>query len=96
VYQQFGDEVVFFGLDVGAYTGLGDKEDALALIGELGLTFPAGTTPEPTVMQAYRITGIPTMLFFKPNGELLNRSGGLVGAEALREQIQSLLEASEL
>ncbi|MGC9350339.1 MAG: DUF3179 domain-containing (seleno)protein [Anaerolineae bacterium] len=96
VYEQFGDEVVFFGLDVGAYTGLGDRDDALFLMEELGLTFPTGTTPEPTVIQSYRITGIPTTLYFRPNGELFDRSSGLTGADALREQIQALIAVSDL
>ena len=95
VYEAFDDEVVFVGLDVGAYTGLGDRDDALALIETLGMTFPAGGSPEPTVLQAYRVTGIPTTLLFKADGELFHRFDGLTDRETLREQVEALVAATE-
>jgi thiol-disulfide isomerase/thioredoxin len=96
VYRELGDEATFVALDVGVFTGLGDEVAARALIADLGLTFPAGTIADPTPMQTYRVTGIPTTLFFKPSGELFSRGGGLVGVEALKEQVSALIAASEL
>jgi len=96
VYRELGDEATFVALDVGVFTGLGDEVAARVLIADLGLTFPAGTIDDPSPMQTYRVTGIPTTLFFKPNGELLSRGGGLVGVEALKEEVSALIAASEL
>ncbi len=96
VYRELGDEATFVALDVGVFTGLGDEAAALALIADLGLTFPAGTISDPSPMRTYRVTGIPTTLFFKPNGELFSRGGSLVGVEALKEQVSALIAASEL
>jgi thiol-disulfide isomerase/thioredoxin len=96
VYRELGDEATFVALDVGVFTGLGDEAAALALIADLGLTFPAGTIADPSPMRTYRVTGIPATLFFRPNGELFNRSGSLVGVEALKEQVSALIAASEL
>jgi thiol-disulfide isomerase/thioredoxin len=94
VSAQFEDEVIFLGIDVGPYTGLGTKDDALALIEELGLTFPMGSTPEAAVMRDYRITGIPTLLFFTPTGERVDGFTGAMGEEALVQVIEDLLKAS--
>ncbi len=94
VSKQFEDEVVFVGLDVGPYTGLGTKEDALALIEELGITFPAGSTPEASVLRDYRVTGIPTLLFFTPTGEQVNGFTGAMGEDALVRAVESLIETS--
>jgi thiol-disulfide isomerase/thioredoxin len=90
----FADEVLVVGVDVGPYTGLGDKDDALALIEELGLTFPMGSTPEAAVMRDYRVTGIPTLLFFTPSGEQVERFTGAVGEDRLVQAIEDLLQIS--
>ncbi len=96
VYRELGDQAIFVALDVGLFTGLGDEAAARAMIADLGLTFPAGTIADSSPMRTYRVTGIPTTLFFKPNGELFSRGGGLVGVEALREQVSALIAAAEL
>ena len=96
VYRELGEEATFVALDVGVFTGLGNEAAALALIADLGLTFPAGTIADSSPMRTYRVTGIPTTLFFKPNGELFSRSGSLVGVEALKEEVFALIAASEL
>ncbi len=94
LYAKYGEDVTFIGLDVGIYTGLGDEATALALMQELDLTFPTGSTSNAAVMRDYRVTGIPTTLLFMPNGEIFNRSTGLVSGERLGEQIESLIAMS--
>jgi thiol-disulfide isomerase/thioredoxin len=95
-YEAHGDAVIFIAVDVGAYTGLGERADAMALIEELSLTFPAGYAPDPEVMRAYQVMGIPTTLYFKPNGELFARSSGIVSADVIAEKITELQAASDL
>ncbi len=93
-YLRHGDEVTFIGVDIGIYAGLGSEADARALCDELGLSFPVGFLPDPTALQAYRVTGTPTALYFKPNGELFDRGGGIVGVETLSEKLAALIAAS--
>jgi thiol-disulfide isomerase/thioredoxin len=94
-YLKHGDEVHFIGLDVGAYTGLGDETAARALYADLGLSFPTGTILDAAPMQVYRVTGMPTTLYFKSNGELFERGGGIVGADTLDDKLVALIAASE-
>lgn len=46
VYEEFNEEIMLIGLDVGPFIGLGSREDGKALLQELEVTYPAGTTFE--------------------------------------------------
>jgi thiol-disulfide isomerase/thioredoxin len=93
-YDKYGDRVLIVGVDIGPFVGLGSEEDGRALLDELEITFPAGTTPDATVMRDYRILGTPTTIFFKPNGEVIRRRAGIMTEDQLNEFIETLLEAS--
>jgi thiol:disulfide interchange protein len=53
-----------------------------------------GSTPEAAVMRDYRVTGIPTLLFFTPSGEQVERFTGAVGEDRLVQAIEDLLQIS--
>jgi thiol-disulfide isomerase/thioredoxin len=63
MYDENMDSVILFGLDVGPLTGLGSNEDGRALLQELSITYPTGTTSDPEVMRDFRILGMPTTVF---------------------------------
>ena len=93
-HSEFGEEVILFGLDVGPFTNLGSSEEGQALIQELGVTYPAGTTTDAEVVRAYGLIGMPTTYFIKPNGEIHRQWTGLLTEEKLAELIVELIEAS--
>jgi thiol-disulfide isomerase/thioredoxin len=93
-HQAYGDRVLFFGLDVGTYVGLGTEEDARALLGELAVTFPAGTTPDTGIIVAYEALGIPALYFVTADGEILNQEYGILSEDQLSELLEALLAAS--
>jgi len=94
VSDQFGDEVVLFGLDVGPFTNLGSREDGQSLVQELGVTYPVGTTDEADVVRAYGLIGMPTTYFITPDGEIVQQWTGLLTSEKLSKLVEELLEAS--
>jgi thiol-disulfide isomerase/thioredoxin len=73
VHEEFGDQIVLVGVDVGTFTGLGDEQEGRALLQEVGVTYPAGTTANAEVMRAYEVIGMPTTLFITPDGEIVER-----------------------
>ena len=91
VYEEAGDDIVFFGLDIGPFTGLGDREDALALIGEVGVTFPVGSTDRAEVVSAYLVLAMPSTYFIRPDGSIFESWSGPLGASDLREKVAALL-----
>ena len=94
VSDEFGDEISILGLDVGPFTNLGTSQDGQALIQELGITYLTGTTTDPAVVRDYRLLGMPTTCFAKPDGQILRHWTGLLTADQLSELVRELLEAS--
>jgi thiol-disulfide isomerase/thioredoxin len=94
VHSELGDQVLFFGLDVGPFTNLGSSGDGRALIQSLGVTYPTGTTSDAEVVRAYELVGMPTTVFIKPNGEINHKWTGLLTEEKLTDLVEALLDAA--
>ncbi len=94
VFEEFQDHMILFGLDLGPFTGLGNRDDAISLIDEIGVTYPAGNTTQAQVVPKYRILGMPSTYFIKPNGEVLRNWTGALTAGKLRELVTELIAAS--
>ena len=94
VAEQYQDRILLFGLDVGPFVGLGSREDGQALLKELGVTYPAGTTFDAQVVKAYNVLGMPTTFFVKPDGEIVEQWTALITKSKLTERVESLLAAS--
>jgi thiol-disulfide isomerase/thioredoxin len=94
VYEEYGDRVLVVGIDLGPFVGLGSEEDARALLDELGITFPAGTTPDAAVVREYEVIGIPAAYFVTPGGQIVQQQAGALTEEELGEHVEALIEAS--
>ncbi len=94
IFEEFQDDMILFGLDLGPFTGLGNREDAVSLIDEIGVTYPAGNTTQAQVVPNYGILGMPSTYFIKPNGELLRKWTGAIDASKLREFVMELIARS--
>jgi cytochrome c biogenesis protein CcmG/thiol:disulfide interchange protein DsbE len=95
-YEEYGDRVLFVGVDIGQFVGLGDRDDALGLLEQLALTYPAGSTPDATIMRDYRVLGTPATYFFAPDGEVVKQWNGFLTRGQLDENIEALLVASDV
>jgi thiol-disulfide isomerase/thioredoxin len=91
-YEKYGDRVLFVGVDIGPFVGLGAEDDALALLDELEITFPAGSTPDASVLRDYKVLGTPATYFFRPDGEVIQQWNGFLGGDQLEEYIETLLQ----
>jgi len=91
-HEKYGDRVLFVGVDIGPFVGLGDEDDALALLDELEITFPAGSTPDASVLRDYRVLGTPATYFFRPDGEVIQQWNGFLSGDQLEDYIGALLE----
>jgi thiol-disulfide isomerase/thioredoxin len=93
-YARYGEQVLFVGVDIGPFTGLGFEPEGRALLKELEVTFPAGSTPDSDITREYEVFGVPETLFFSADGKLVERFGGLVNETKLEQTIQALLDQS--
>jgi thiol-disulfide isomerase/thioredoxin len=94
VYERLGDRFVLIGVDVGPFTGLGTNAEGIALVDELGLTFPTGSTSDARVVGVYRVLGIPSTVFLTPDGKVLRKWDGPLSADKMQELVEQLIAAS--
>lgn len=79
LYTEQGRETfTLIGIDIGPFIGLGSREDGRALLRELGVTFPAGTTLDARTVRNYEILGMPTTVFITPDGRIWRKHTGLL------------------
>ena len=94
VYDAYQGEVLLVGLDVGPFVYLGTREEGQALLGDLGVTYPSGTTFDSGIVQAYGLVGMPTTYFIKPDGQIVRQWTGLLTKEKMTELVEELLAKS--
>ncbi len=94
VYTEYQDRILLLGVDIGPFAGLGSRDDGQALLRELKITYPAGTTFDAGVPQAYKLLGLPVTVFITPDGAIVKRWTGLLTKAKLIELVQELLAAS--
>ena len=94
LHENFFDRVIVFGLDVGPFVSLGSREDGQALMEELNITYPSGSTQEGGVIQDYQVFGIPTTVFIKANGDILRVWTGSLTGNKMTELVIELIDSS--
>lgn len=92
-YEEFKDDIMLLGIDIGPFMGLGSHRDADALLRELGVTYPTGWTDDGSVPRQYGVTGMPTTVFIKSNGEIFEKSVGAIDANFLARATRELMAA---
>jgi thiol-disulfide isomerase/thioredoxin len=94
VSTQYQGRVTFFGLDIGPFVRLGSRQEGAALVQELGITYPTGTTFDVKVVPAYQVLGMPTTVFLTPDGKIFKSWTGLLTRAKMVELTEQLLKAS--
>ena len=93
VYEARGEEALILGVDVGPQFRLGSREEGQALLAELGVRYPAGTTFNETVARDYEILSMPTTLFITADGRVVRTWSGFLTEEKLDELVDELIAA---
>ncbi|MDA0769266.1 MAG: TlpA disulfide reductase family protein [Chloroflexi bacterium] len=92
VWDAHQDDIIFVGLDVGTFTGLGTKQSAIALLDELNVTYPAGGPPNRTPLVNYSVRSMPTTVFFGADGQPFDRWDGAISEFQMNNIISAMLE----
>ena len=61
---------------------------------ELNISYPSGTIDDANVLRDYRVIGMPSTYFIKPDGEVHSTWTGLLTHDQLSSMVQELLAAS--
>lgn len=90
--QAYQDRVIFLGVDVGQFTGLGSHDDARRLLGELGVRYPAAYAVDDAPLRTYGVVSMPTTVLFDAKGNQAARVDGILIEQQLRDRVQRLLD----
>ena len=85
------EDVVVLGVDVGPFTGLGDRAQAVALLDQIGVTYPTGQATSAGMVRDYRVLGMPTTAFITPDGRIAHIWSGALNGPKLEELTAELL-----
>lgn len=91
VAAAYQDRVVFLGVDVGPYVLLGSRDDGRALLRDLDITYPAGTTFAQDVVRGFQILGMPLTIFINADGKVVRRWTGILTRDKAEELVRELL-----
>lgn len=95
VYEEYKEDIIFVGLDVGVFTRLGTRESGLRLLEELNVTYPAGAPPDRTPLVNYSVRSMPTTIFFGADGQIFRRWDGGISERDMNEIVSAMVaEAS--
>ena len=91
VHDARADEVTILGVDIGPQWRLGTREEGEALLAELGITYPAGTTSDPEVNTKFGVLGMPTTVFIHADGRVLRTWTGALNEAKMNEIVDELV-----
>lgn len=95
LYAERQGAFTLIGVDIGPFIGLGSRGDGQALLRQLGITFPTGTTFDGRTVRNYEILGMPTTVFITADGRIQRKHAGLLTREQMAAFTDELLRVSE-
>ncbi len=94
VSTEVAGKVIFVGVDIGPFTGLGSHDDAVSLYTRLGIHYALAYAVDASPLQLYNIQGMPTTVFLTAKGEVSDQVTGILTEAQLRTEIQQKLLGS--
>ena len=91
-YEEWGEDVLLLGVDLGQFTNLGLPKDASKLLDALGVTYPAGYTDDPEVVRKYQVSAMPTTIFITGEGQIFRTWTGAIDRQQLESITRLMLE----
>ena len=94
-FQHFADDyagrALVVGVDLGQFFSLGSQEDAMKLLNELEVSYPAGYTADTDVVRELGVLGLPATFFVNSDGSLHRKWQGVLNTEKLTEITDEML-----
>ena len=90
VADQYQGQVIFLGVDVGPFVGLGTHEQAQQLLKDLKITYATGYSIDDTPVRAYNMPGLPMTLLIDKEGRIEKTKPGLYSEADLTSDIKKL------
>ncbi|MGQ0433368.1 MAG: TlpA family protein disulfide reductase, partial [Microthrixaceae bacterium] len=86
IHREFAGRVDFIGIN-----HQDDRDDALALVAETGITYPSAYDPRGATAVDYNLFGMPTTVFITADGRIAGRHTGELTEADLRTALEDLV-----
>ncbi|MBI2706643.1 MAG: TlpA family protein disulfide reductase [Actinobacteria bacterium] len=90
VAQKFGGRLDVIGVNM-----WDSRADAVALLTELGVTYPTGIDPDGGVVRDYGVSQVPSTMFVTADGRLAARANGKPSPVELQEMLSTYLALTQ-
>ncbi len=92
VADGYRGRVIFVGVDVGPFVGMGSHDDAAQLLRALGIRYPAAYSVDTTPLTLY-VQGMPTTVVFDAKGQVYAKVTGIITESQLQQDLNAVLGA---
>ena len=89
--EEFQDQIILLGIDIGQFTGLGPPRDASKLLDSMGITYPAGFTDDGDVVEKYKVLAMPTTVFIDGQGRIFQKWTGALDRGTVTRLAKAML-----
>jgi len=93
-WSKYGDEVLFVGVDVGPYVGLGTYNGGKDLVEELGITYVTGNTHNRGVITDWQVQSMPSTFLLSSDGRVHDIVIGSISSSRLTQKVNELIAAN--
>jgi thiol-disulfide isomerase/thioredoxin len=94
IADEYQDKFILVGIDIGVFTGLGSHDDALNLLNQLRIRYPASYAADATPVRAFAIRSMPTTIFLDAKGRVVENVEGMLVEELFRRKVENLIARS--
>lgn len=92
-WREYGDKVLFIGVDIGPYVGLGSYNQGKKLVDEFGITYITGNTANRSVVTDWRVSSMPSTFFISRDGRVHDIVIGAISSSRLSQKVRELIAA---
>ena len=89
--DDYAGRALVVGVDLGQFFSLGSQEDAMKLLNDLEVKYPAGYTGDANVVRELGVLGLPATFFINADGSLHRKWQGVLNTEKLTEITDEML-----
>ena len=89
--EEFEEEILVLGIDIGQFTGLGSPRDSSMLLDAMGITYPVGFTDDGAVVEQYQVQAMPTTVFIDQQGKIFQKWTGALDQRTVTRLVKSML-----
>jgi thiol-disulfide isomerase/thioredoxin len=93
-WREYGDKVLFIGVDVGPYVGLGTYGQGKSLVEEFGITYPTGSTGNRSVIVDWQVASMPSTFLINRDGRVHDIVIGGISSSRLTLKVRELIAAN--